>query len=465
MKLPLKALSILFLVNLSFTSFAQDLEGTWVGGITNLPLIFEFTEKGDSLSVKMQSPKQSKQFIDADLAIKKGDSIIIGLSPFKIKYKGVKKGKVIDGIFSQGAGSTPMRFEKKAYVPEEKLRPQTPKAPFPYQIEEVAFINESAGGIKLAGTLTIPPGVKNPPVAILISGSGPQDRDETIYDHKPFLVLADHLTKNGIAVLRYDDRGVAGSQGNFPTSTSTDFATDVLAAVNYLAKRGDVDKDKIGLIGHSEGGAIAPMVIAENPEKVAFFVSLAGIGVKGSEVLRTQLVRKAELDGVDQEIIKWEAKMMQDLFETLDRYEDGDQEKIETAIRELIERYYDSGSDLQKAKYPKSTHQPLAAQFSSGWMASFLRYDPTENLKKVTVPTLLLNGSLDYQVIPELNLPPMEKWIKSNGNKDVTVMELEGLNHLFQTATTGNGTEYDTIEETIAPVVLNTITEWINERF
>lgn len=460
-----KYLFLFFLCLNASLSIAQSIEGTWVGSIQGMPLVFEFKPAEMGYICKMQSPSQSKQFIPMDKVLIQGDQVNLELSQFQIKYQGQLKEDRITGTFTQGGASFPLNLEKKAFDEASFKRKQEPVAPFPYQVEEVTFKNEAAQGIKLSGTLTLPSGVKNPPVVVLISGSGPQNRNEEIANHKPFLVLADHLTKNGIAVLRFDDRGVGKSQGNHAIATSADFATDVTAAAQFLASRDDIDKNKIGLIGHSEGGLIAPMVIAQHPDLIAFFVSLAGTGMRGDQVLLPQLKRSAQLSGVTEEVVLWEEKVMTDLFKKINQSADLSNESLQTELLTIIRSYTSSATPAQRAKYPEESHAIIARQFSSNWMRFFLTHDPTSDLKKVTVPTLLLNGTLDYQVIASLNLPALEKNITSNGNKDVTVVELDQLNHLFQTAKTGSGDEYGMLDETFAPVALETISEWINARF
>jgi hypothetical protein len=455
----------IFLILFIQIATAQEFEGTWVGSVQGLPLVFEIASTDSIYTAQMQSPKQSKAFITADEVTVEKDVINLKIEQFQIKYQGQLNGGAILGTFTQGGMSFPLDLEKKAYDESTLRRKQEPVAPFSYQVEEVEFTNESAGGIKLSGTLTLPPGLKSPPVAILISGSGPQDRNEEIMNHKPFLVLADHLTKKGIAVLRFDDRGVGKSQGDHNSATSADFATDVAAAVEFLLKRGDIDSNKIGLIGHSEGGLIAPMVIAQHPDKIAFFVSLAGPGLRGDQVLLPQIKKAAQLAGSPEEDIEWGVKLMKDLFKQISDSSSLTQEQLSQELAKSLAAYVATGTSAQTANYPKEAQAAVVQQFSQPWMRYFLTYDPTSDLQKIKIPTLLLNGSLDFQVIPELNLPAMEKKIQSNGNNDVTAMQLDQLNHLFQTAITGSGAEYAVIEETFAPVALETISTWINKRF
>jgi hypothetical protein len=456
---------IALFVLLSSISDAQTIEGTWVGGIQGLPLVFEISATETGYSARMQSPKQSKQFITVDLITFEEKVLTLKLNQFQINYQGQLNGEIILGTFTQGGASFPMDLVKKEFNEADLRRKQEPIVPFSYQVEEITFKNKAAAGILLSGTLTTPPGIKKPPVVILISGSGPQDRNEEFANHKPFLVIADHLTKNGIAVLRYDDRGVGKSQGHHDSATSEDFATDVAAAVQFLQGRDDIDQHKIGLIGHSEGGLIAPMVIAQHPDQIAFFVSLAGPGLRGDQVLIPQMEKAAQLAGSSKEDVTWGTQLMEDLFEIINNSTSLSTEDLSQLLMQSMAVITANATPEQLANYPKETQAAIAQQFSSNWMRYFLTHDPTKDLQQVHVPTLLLNGSLDFQVIPEINLPAMEKKIKSNGNTDVTTVELEQLNHLFQTAITGSSTEYATLEETFAPVALKTISDWINERF
>ena len=408
----MKILSLSFTVLLTFISFensAQNFEGTWTGGIQGLPLIFQIDKTESGYTAKMQSPKQSKQFLPMSSVVVQSDSLIMKLDAYTIEYKGQLVRETISGIFTQGGMRFSMELSRKQYDPSSMKRPQDPEPPYAYQVEEVSFLNKDANNIKLAGTLTLPPGIKNPPVAVLISGSGPQNRNEELLNHRPFLVLADHLTKNGIAVLRYDDRGVGESEGNYGNATSEDLATDAAAAVAYLKSRSDVDGNKIGLIGHSEGGLIAPMVIADYQDDVAFFISLAGPGVSGKEVLLPQLKKIAILNGASEELANYENQMFKTVFEKINNHPKLSQAEMSKEIEEIISDFVANGSKDFKKGYNQETQQSIAQQFSQDWMRFFITHDPTNDLQKVDVPTLLLNGSLDYQIIPELNLPEMER--------------------------------------------------------
>ncbi len=313
------------------------------------------------------------------------------------------------GKFTQGGVPMDITLKRIDELPRPK-RPQMPQPPLPYASEEVSF-SSKAPGVQLAGTLTLPKTSGKLPAAILISGSGPQDRDESLADHKPFLVMADHLTRQGIAILRYDDRGTAKSTGNFQGATTADFAEDTRGAVAYLKSRPDIDATKIFLIGHSEGGIIAPMVAAADPS-LAGIVSLSGPTIPGERIIKRQTVDLARAAGLDE----------------------------------------------QKAQEAGATGyaQMMSQSLIDPWMAYFWKHDPAESWKKVQCPILALNGSLDMQVNADENLAALQA-----ANPKAIVKKLERLNHLFQTAQTGAGLEYGRIEETISPVALEEIASWL----
>ena len=347
----------------------------------------------------------------------------------------------------------------------QNARPQEPNGILGYNFETISFSNPEANGITLAGTLTLPKHVKNPAVAILISGSGPQNRDSYIQaiNHKPFLVLADYLTQQGIAVLRYDDRGVAESEGDHNSATSLDFASDVTSAVNYLKTRSDINPNKIGLIGHSEGGLIAPIVASTNKD-VAFAVLLAGPGADGATVLETQYRKSMELRGVPKASIDENEKLTTIIYGVIKN--NTDEEIIKTKITKLLKEF--------KVNNPDSPISPIITDaminqqlgiLQSKWVCAFIRIDPIDYLSKTTCPVLALNGSKDIQVVSELNLKGIQKGLDLAQNKDVTIKTLEGLNHLFQKAETGSVEEYAKIEETYNEEALSLISNWINNRF
>jgi pimeloyl-ACP methyl ester carboxylesterase len=343
-------------------------------------------------------------------------------------------------------------------------RPQHPKPPFPYRERTVEVL--AADGAVRGGTLTLPEPAAHGPgpyaAALLITGSGTQDRDETIFGHKPFLVIADHLTRRGIAVLRLDDRGYGGAHDPLgDAATTKHYADDAAGAVKWLAQHPEIDPTRVGLIGHSEGGVIAPMVAADHPDQIAFLVLLAGTGVPGREVLSRQIV---ELAFAGREVPATERT------------------EIETALREALTPAYQpepfaramdrigrvqlgvgEGQEFspEQRKAQDAATASLTEGLTSPWMTYFLDYDPRPALEKVRVPVLVLNGSLDRQVLADQNVPAIEAALKRGGNTQTTVRILPGLNHLFQTATTGGGNEYGSITETFAPAALDEISTWL----
>lgn len=340
----------------------------------------------------------------------------------------------------------------------EIRRPQEPEKPYPYNEEEVVYDNQNAG-IKLAGTLTLPRSEGQFPAVILITGDGQQDRDEAVLGHRPFLVLADSLTRRGIAVLRVDDRGIGGSTGNFSLATSEDFAGDVLAGVEYLKGRNDIDQKQIGLIGHSEGGLIAPMA-ATRSHDVAFVVMMAGPGLTGEELRYLQVDQILKANGVSNETIVKNRVLMERTYSIVKL------EKDDFAAEEKLRNIWDEElakmNDTEKKLMGYSSEDNLnLKQYLSPWYRFFLTYDPVPTLTKVRVPVLAIVGEKDMQVPPKENLKSIEDALKAGGNEHYTVKELPGLNHLFQTAQTGSLAEVGTIEETISPVALDVIGEWI----
>jgi pimeloyl-ACP methyl ester carboxylesterase len=352
-------------------------------------------------------------------------------------------GNTIDGSWSQGA-SLPLVLTRGAPAAPPR-RPQTPAKPYPYREEEVTFTNPTAG-ISLAGTLTIPNGAGPFPAVLLITGSGAQDRNESLLGHQPFLVLADSLTRHGIAVLRVDDRGVGKSGGNFAAATSDDFATDVEAGVTFLQSRREVDQRRLGLIGHSEGGLIAPMVAIRN-KAVRFIVLMAGPGVPGNEIIIEQVRLITIASGGPPASAEQNASQQRAILDMVKQERD-----LPTLERELHDKLAGLGM-------PSAQIDGQVKGLTSPWYRFFIAYDPAPALAKVTCPVLAINGEKDLQVPPAQNLPAIRRALASN--PAALVEEIPGVNHLFQTATTGSPTEYATIEETIAPVVLDKISNWI----
>lgn len=332
-------------------------------------------------------------------------------------------------------------------------RPQTPKPPFPYRAEEVIFFN-AADSAHLSGTLTLPDKKGKFPAVVLITGSGTQNRDEELFGHKPFLVIADHLTRNGFAVLRFDDRGIGGSHRGKGEITTESNSRDVMAAVNYLLTRKEIDKKQIGLIGHSEGGSIA-FLLASRQKEIAFIVSLAGTGVGGDQVLLSQ-------QKIAYRAMGYKDSVVQNLLQ-----ENREYFAIVKASQAMDEDFKTEVTRWLKAKYPAMSESQLRAQTKRlfiPWMYQFIKYDPASDIRRIKIPVLALNGTKDGQVVSSLNLPAIEQALKAAGNTRYKIVEPEGLNHLFQHSKTGQPAEYSQIEETFAPEVLEIITEWLKKR-
>ena len=467
-----RAVIIAALVTLLFSTIAlpysnEAIEGIWQGtlkaGAIELRIVFKLSQGPEGiLSATMDSPDQGAKDIPVDEVIFENGNLRLEI---KVAM-GVFEGKLrddnlsIEGEWKQSGQSFPLVLERVDEV-VELLRPQEPKKPYPYQEEEVVYENKKAA-IKLAGTLTIP-GQEGPfPAVLLISGSGPQDRDETLLGHRPFLVLADYLTHRGIAVLRVDDRGIGESTGDFAQATSEDFASDVLAGLEYLKSREEINPKQIGLIGHSEGGIIAPMVAVQSSD-VAFIILMAGTGLTGEDILylQTELIARAE--GVSDEVIAKNLSLQEQMFTIVK--EEKDSISAEKRLRTILE---DAISELELSEKERQTAEAKAeAQIKSilsPWFRYFLTYDPSPTLTKVKCPVLAINGEKDLQVPPKENLAAIEEALKAGGNNSYTIKELSGLNHLFQTAETGSLSEYAKIEETISPTALKIMSDWILEQ-
>jgi pimeloyl-ACP methyl ester carboxylesterase len=330
-------------------------------------------------------------------------------------------------------------------------------------VEELVTYENKKAGVKLAATMTLPRGTGPFPAVLLITGSGPQDRDETIFGHKPFLVLADYLTRRGIAVLRADDRGIGKSTGSFFTATTADFAEDAQAGVEYLTQRREVSPRQIGLIGHSEGGLIAPM-LAARLNSIAFIVMLAGQGQSGEEVLYAQGQQILRAQGASEAELATQRDLQRRLFALVKT--ETDPEALDQKVRAILDEHVSKLAEAKKkeAAVLKAGLQAQIQMLKSPWLRYFIRYDPRPALRQVRCPVLALVGAKDLQVPPEANLREIEQALREGGNKDFTVKQLPHLNHLFQTCTTGSLAEYAKIDETVCPAVLELIADWIAKR-
>ncbi len=449
--------------------YSQSVLGDWNGILniqgTQLRIVFHISETGGTYTATLDSPDQKAFGIPAGETTFAENNLEIKLPNLAAQYKGKydAAAQVVDGTFSQGGATFPLKLTREEQEKQELKRPQNPVAPFPYAQEDVTYDNPAAQGVTLAGTLTLPKGDGPFPAVILISGSGPQNRDEELLGHKPFLVIADHFTRNGIAVLRFDDRGVGQSTGDFATATSADFATDVQAGVEYLKTRKEINARKIGLAGHSEGGLIAPMVAAKSAD-VAFIVLMAGPGVSGDKVIRLQsrLISKAE--GKSEQEIKADDNFLKTAFKELKKTKNIEATRLKLKNTMMKEMEKLPAADKEKLGNLDQVATSQVNSITSPWFRYFLFYDPATSLEKVKCPVMAINGGKDLQVDPNQNLPAISSALKKGGNTRFVVKEIPGLNHLFQHTDTGKPSEYAEIEETIAPEALNYMTGWILEQ-
>lgn len=468
-------LALIMASSVSMIGFAQQqdtseisIEGIWQGELKipgiELTIVFKISENPEgTLTATLDSPDQGATDIPMEEVTFTDNTLRLEIK----SVGGVFEGKVsedflvIEGEWKQSGQTLPLTVKRVDKV-VEILRPQEPKKPYPYIEEELVYENKEAE-ITLAGILTLPPGNGLSPVVLLISGSGPQDRNETIYNHRPFLVLADYLTRQGIAVFRVDDRGVGESTGDFSQATSVDFASDVLAGIEYLKTRKEINPKQIGLIGHSEGGLIAPMVAVKSAD-VAFIVLMAGTGLTGEEILYLQGALIYRAMGVSEEDIIKNRQFNEKIFSVIK--EEKDKKNAEERLRQMFMEDWEKMSDEKKEQMgdPEVFLKAQLQSLLSPWLKFFLTYDPKPTLSKVKCPVLAINGEKDFQVPPKENLSAIEKALVAGGNKNFIVKELPGLNHLFQTAQTGVPSEYAKIEETISPIALKIISDWILEQ-
>ena len=431
---------------------APQLAGWWQGALQPAPAITLRLQlhvaRGANgvLAASLKSIDQGGALVAASAVRQEGDQVVISFADLRANFTGrlAADGQTLAGQWTQGAGQFPLTFHRASQPPPPLRRPQEPRPPFPYRSEDVTV--PSTGGIQLAGTLTLPPGAGPFPAAILIAGSGPQNRDEVVFGHKIFLVLADYLTRRGIAVLRMDKRGIGKSGGNAATATTSDYAQDVEADLNYLEKRPDMDARRIGLIGHSEGGLIAPMV-ASRRHDVSYVVLMAGPGETGEDLLVSQVqALNAAAGGSPAFVLKA-----------------GRQERT---VLDLVRSAPDAAAvpaTLRAAEargaIPDGNYQGQMRALASPWFREFLSLDPAPYLQRLRCPVLAMIGSKDVQVPPAENLPRLRAALARD--KRAEVVEMPGLNHLFQTASTGLPREYGSMDETIAPEALARIGDWI----
>ncbi len=440
------------------------LDGIWRGALTRngvqLRLILHIVSATRGTAALLDSPDVGATGLQVSDLMRTGEQVSFRVPMAQVHFVG----KLDEGV-SRFVGSWQREGQPEATVAfardapnagaSTQPRPQTPIAPFDYEQEEIRFENPEVGGVTLSGTLTLPKRGAPFAAAILLSGSGPQDRDESLFGHKPFAVLADHLTRHGIAVLRYDDRGIAKSTGKFAGATSLDFASDARAAVAYLATRDDINPRAIGLIGHSEGGVVAPLAAIGN-EAIAYLVLLAAPGTNMSEILISQRRLMGVMQGISEQKLKDSEPLLAEIYAQIASAPT--RAEARRRVKKLL-----TAEALTELELEKSGRASVIDQLTRDWLRELLRYDAVATLRKINIPLLAINGSLDRQVPATENLAAIERAVRDN--PDATVQLMPGLNHLFQTATTGAMGEYPDIAETFAPAALELITDWINARF
>ncbi len=377
------------------------------------------------------------------------DTLKISFPNFGIQYVATLQNDILVGNLKQGGGATPLNLARGTI---QRNRPQEPKPPYSYTVEEINFKNP-IDNTTFAATLTTPKNKEKFPVAIIVSGSGPQDRDGSMFGHKPYHVLADYLTNNGIGVLRYDERGVGASAGTFATATLEDFESDVQAAIAYLKSRKEINTTQLGLIGHSIGGIIAPKLATTDPS-IKFVVMMAGPGIKGKELMLSQKIAMEKLMGVTEEQGAFGNMMLGGAYDVIvASTAKGD------ALKVFINQYF---ATKYATVMPENQRVSTTEQITAPEIVAILRTNPETYLSKLRVPLLAIDGSKDFQVEASANLNAIKTIMAKTTNKKVTTTKLENLNHLFQESTTGNISEYAEIEQTMSPIALNIIAKWIN---
>ena len=437
--------------------------GTWKGSLevsgALLRLALDITRSGDAIGGSLTSLDQGNTRIPVTLIVR-NDSLVADMPSIVASFAVALDGDTLRGVFAQSGATGRITFShlSRVIVPVVAKRPQEPVGPLPYVSTNVSF--PSVNGIVLAGTLTTPQGAGPWPAVVLVSGSGPHDRDERMVGHRPFLVLSDYLTRRGIAVLRYDDRGTARSSGSFATSTTADFTDDAEAAVRFLAQRPEVDRAHIGIAGHSEGGAIAP-IVASRSKDVAFIVLMAAPGVPGDSLLVLQNQAQLRIAGIPAVEAEPLGRLTSKLLHAVSSAKDSSDARARVLE---IEESYVVAQQPDRREPLRSNLTSRNAQLLTPWMRYFLAFDPRKALATVRVPVLAMNGTLDGQVAYRENLDAIAAALKAGGNPDFERAELPGLNHLFQTAETGAIAEYSVIEETFSPTALQRIGDWIQRQ-
>lgn len=456
-----KFLYILVILLVAVAVRAQESDpvvGIWSGALeiqgVKLHLVFHVKVSDTTYKSTMDVIEQQAIGIHVTSTSFKESTLNFNIAQVGAKFDGKLRNDSIVGTFRQSGINFPLTLARVT-----QNRPQTPAKPYPYYTEDVEFANESAN-FKLGGTLVLPSQKGRFPVVVFITGSGAQNRDEEFYDHKPFLVIADYLARKGIASLRFDDRGVGQSGGTGAGATVADFATDVESAVDYLKSRKEIDKSKIGLIGHSEGGCVAALV-ASKCRNINCIVMLAGPGIRGAEGILLQKEHAYRSMGGQEKAIQQQLKEDRKQFNLVINAPDTQALKASlTAYADSILASYPAG---MLSETDKQTQKKQLLALAEPWFVYTLKTDPADALRKVKCPVLAINGAKDIQVTPNENIAAIQKALTEGGNKDVTVRIFPDLNHIFQKCTTGLTSEYSFIDETISPEVLDFVSQWIIE--
>lgn len=458
-----KTILLFLFISIIATINAQNIVGKWSGTLDimgqDLPIVFNISHKDDIYKAKMDSPAQNAFGLPTDKTTFDNNNIEIIANGLGIIYKGILESDSIRGTFNQGGVAFPLILKQEEIT--SRLRPQTPTPPFPYKIEEIAFHNKK-DDIYLSGTITTPDTIGTFPAVVLVAGSGANDRDETIFEHKPLWVIADYLTRNGFMVLRYDKRGVGSSTGKYDSATTLDFAEDAKEAINYLKSRDDVDKSSIGIIGHSEGGIIAPMIASENKD-IKFIVLLSGMGTKGIDLIVDQNEISLNAQNIEPNNIKELLKTNREMFESLNDWEGNENDK--TKLRDYINIVWNKTPLIVRLKMNKDQFiRTNINAMASPWFRYFLTINPEEYLQKTNCAVLAINGDKDTQVLAAKNLSIIKSSLTKGGNNNFDIKIYPNLNHLFQQCETGYVDEYINIEQTIDEQVLIDIKNWIQEK-
>ena len=460
--------NVLLSIILAFSALmaqSQDITGAWYGKLNvqgqQLRLVFHIEKSDSGFSATMDSPDQNARGIPVGSVTFENQELELKMPALMAAYKGKFKEGEIDGTFTQGGMSFDMPLTREMAERVVSRRPQEPAGILPYRSEEVKFEN-AADKVTLAGTLSVPEGEGPFPAVVLISGSGPQNRNSEVFGHKPFLVLSDYLTRNGIAVLRYDDRGTAASGGDFSKATSVEFSRDALAAVAYLKSRKEVSPGQIGLAGHSEGGIIAPLAAVKSKD-VAFLVLLAGPGLPGDQILKLQQEMIGKASQVPEKDLREAGELNREAFAIVQSTDDF------KAMEEKLHAFFSSRMDgVLGAQKPQGLDTEtwiasLVRQLASPWMKFFLSHDPAPVLEQIKRPVLVLIGEKDLQVPADENLKAIGEAFRKGGNSRVTLKKLNGLNHLFQECQTGSPAEYALIEQTFSENAMEEIVGFVRE--